>query len=96
MKRVNSEPLSDVLYRYLREQGLEVPLNEYRLIKAWNSVMGVTVSRYTSDLKIYNQVLFVTMKSAALKNEIMMRRTELTRKLNDYVGAQVVTGIVVR
>lgn len=95
MKRTNSETISDVLFQYLREEGLEMPLNEFRLIQAWNAVLGKTVSRYTRDLQIHNQTLFVKMSSAPLKNEIAMRRKELTHALNEYVGAQVISGIVV-
>lgn len=96
MKRTDAEQISDVVYRYLREEGLEMPLNEFRLIQAWNTVMGKTVSRYTANLEIHNQTLFVTMSSASLKNEISMRRRELARALNEHVGAQVICDIVVR
>ena len=96
MRHTESENLTDVLYRYLREQGLETPLNEFRLIQAWNKVMGMTVSKYTTNLRIYNQTLFVTISSASLRNEIMMRRTGIVKALNDHVGAQVISGISVR
>lgn len=96
MRHTESESLTDVLYKYLREQGLEMPLNEFRLIQAWNHIMGKTVSKYTSDLRIYNQTLFVTISSASLRNEIMMRRAGIIKALNDYVGAQVICGISVR
>lgn len=91
MKHTESETVGDVIYQYLREQGLETPLNEYRLIKAWNEVMGKTVSRYTTGLSIRNQVLYVRLSSASLRNEIMMRHTELVRQLNNHVGAQVIS-----
>lgn len=90
MRHTESEQLGNVLFQYLREQGLETPLNEYRLIKAWNEVMGKTVSRYTTDLSIKNQVLYVHLSSASLRNEIMMRHTELVKRLNEHVGAQVI------
>ncbi len=96
MKRTDSEQLGGVILQYLRETGLETPLNEHRLIQAWDKVLGPSVSRYTKELRIYNQVLFVTVTSAALRNELMMRRTELVTRLNTRVGAQVITQIVLR
>lgn len=94
MKRINSKSITDVVYQYLRESGLETPLNEFRLVSAWNSIMGNTVSRYTTDLRIYNQTLYVTLSSAALKNELMMKRSTLVSMLNQSVGAQVIVRIV--
>lgn len=96
MKKNNAENVSGVILQYLRETGLETPLNEHRLIQAWGTVLGPAVSKYTKELKIYNQVLFVTVSSAAMRNELMMRRTELVSRLNSHVGAQVITQIVLR
>lgn len=96
MKKTNTSQVGGVILQYLRETGLETPLNEHRLIQAWGTVLGPVVSRYTKELRIYNQVLFVTITSAALRNELMMRRAELTARLNAEVGAQVITQIVLR
>ncbi|MCQ2065679.1 MAG: DUF721 domain-containing protein [Bacteroidaceae bacterium] len=96
MKRTNTENIGGVIMQYLRENGLETPLNEHRLIDAWPEIAGPTVAGYTTGLQIYNQVLFVSIASAALKNELMMRRSELVKRLNAHVGAQVITQIVIR
>jgi len=96
MKKTGTEQVGGVILQYLREMGLETPLNEHRLIRAWDTVLGPSVSKYTKEIRIYNQVLFVTVSSAALRNELMMRRTELVARLNKEAGAQVITQIVLR
>lgn len=96
MRRTESEKVGGVILQYLREYGLETPLYEHRLIQAWDSVLGPAVSRFTKEIRIYNQVLFVTIESAALRNELMMRRTELVARLNAQAKAQVITQIVLR
>ncbi len=94
MKKTSTENIRDVMYQFLRENGLEMPLNEFRIIQAWNDVLGDAISRNTKDLRIYNQILFVTIESSVLKNELLMRRTNLVKILNERVGAQVITKIV--
>lgn len=96
MRKTQAEGIGGLIQQYLRETGLETPLNEYRLIQAWDTVIGPAMSKYTTDLKIFNQVLFVRVSSAAVRNELMMRRTELVARLNAQVGAQVITQIVLR
>jgi hypothetical protein len=59
-------------------------------------VLGHSVCTYTKDLKIYNQVLFVTVTSSVLRQELLMNRRSLVAKLNEYVKAQVITDIVFR
>lgn len=95
MRRTKSEPIGDLLRQFLRQQGLESPLNEYRLIQGWTHVMGPIVARYTRNLAIRNQTLYVQLSSPVLRQELMMQRHELVERLNAYVGAQVICNLVV-
>ena len=83
MKRNNAEQIGELIRHYLRQESLESPLNERRLI-------------YTRELYIKNQVLYVHLTSAALRQELMMGRELLVRNLNRHVGAQVITNIIFR
>ncbi len=97
MKRSRALPIGDLIRRYLREQGLESPLNEYRLIhEAWASVLGNGVAAYTNQLVIRNQTLYVHVESPALRQNLQMTRARLVQRLNETVGAQVITDIVFR
>lgn len=81
-------------YAFLRQSQLETPLYEHRIIESWGEVAGVAAERMTKDLRIFNQVLHVSLRSAALRNELLYRRTELVKKLNGKVGADVIRDIV--
>ena len=94
MKRNNTEQKGDVIRRLLRQQGLETPLNEYRLVDAWKDVVGETITRYTMNLYIKNQTLYVQLSSSVLRQELMMGRELLVRSLNEKVGSQVIVNIV--
>lgn len=77
----------------LRMQGLETPLLQKRLVESWPEVAGEVIARYTTGVTIYNQTLFVRISVPALRQDLSMRRMEFVRKLNEYVGAQVITDI---
>ncbi|MBR4311916.1 MAG: DUF721 domain-containing protein [Bacteroidaceae bacterium] len=96
MRRTNSESIGDLIRQYLRQQGLESPLNEHRLIHGWEHVMGPVIARYTKDLTIRNQTLYVQLTSPVIRQELHMQRRELAARLNAYAGAQVITDIVFR
>jgi len=96
MRRTNSEAVGDLIRQFLRQQGLETPLNEYRLIQGWEHVMGPVIARYTKNLTIRNQTLHVQLTSPVIRQELMMQRRELTARLNAYVGAQVIADIEFR
>lgn len=81
------------MLRNLRSQGLETPLLQKRLIEAWPTVAGEAIARYTTDVSIYNQTLFVSLRVPALRADLSMQRQEFVKRLNDYVGAQIITDI---
>ena len=87
------QSVKDLILRNLREQGLEMPLLQKRLVEAWPQIAGPMVQRYTLNTYIYNQTLFVRLSSPALRSELLMRRQELVNNLNQYVGSQVITDI---
>ena len=96
MRKNNAEQIGDVIRKFFRQNGLESPLNEYRLVEAWKDVVGPTITRYTSDLYIKNQTLYVHLTSSVLRQELMMGREILVKNLNNQVGAQVIVNIVFR
>ncbi len=93
MKRKNAENLTLVLQRFLRESGLETPLNQHRLVEMWPKVVGELVGKATDQIFIQNQTLVVRITSPVLKNEIAMQSTALVRELNRRVGANVIVNI---
>lgn len=94
MRKRQAEDLGSVVMQCLREEGLETPYNEYRLIEAWPEVMGQGIARFTSDLQIRNRVLYVRLTSSVIRAELMAGRRSLVHRLNQYVGAQVIENIV--
>ena len=77
----------------LRENGLETPLLQKRLVDAWPEVAGPSVARFTREVSIYNQVLYVKLSSPVLRTELSMRRQSYIDKLNHTVGARIITDI---
>lgn len=94
MQRVKAKTVGELIRWFLREEGIETPLNEYRAVSCWAEVMGEVVARYTTDVTMRNSILYVSLKSPALRQNLLMQRTAIKQKINDHVGAQVVQDIV--
>jgi len=91
--RRDVKELKDLILRNLRQQGLEMPLLQKRLLEAWPVVAGETIARYTLNTYIQNQTLYVCLSSPALRADLSLRRTEYVRLLNEYVGNQVIADV---
>ena len=94
MRQQKAENIGLLVRQFLREEGLETPYNEYRLIQSWPEVMGDAVARYTRDLQIRNRVLYVRLTSSVVRNELMIGRRNFVQRLNQHVGAQVIENII--
>lgn len=90
-KKVRS--IAELLPEFLRNEGLETPLLQKRLINSWDTVVGTAIASYCGDIFIKNQTLFVKINNPSLRADLTMGRSLLVRRLNEQVGAQVITDI---
>ena len=93
MFRRDVKQIKDIILQAMREQGLEMPLQQKRLVEAWPIVAGEVIAGYTLNTFIYNQTLYVRLSNPALRADLSMQRQEFTNKLNAIVGEQIITDI---
>lgn len=93
MFRTEVKQAKEVVMYLLRQQGLEMPLLQRRLIESWPGVAGAVVAQYTRNLSIHNQTLFVQLVNPALRADLSMMRQQYVRQLNAAVGSQVICDI---
>jgi predicted nucleic acid-binding Zn ribbon protein len=93
MIHTKSQPVHDILLAWLRAEGLETPLLEYRVVQAWPEVMGEVISRYTRQVFVKDGKLQVQLTRPSLRQNLMMEHKRIAQKLNDHVGAYVVSDV---
>lgn len=85
--------MRDALMTFLRQEGLETPLLEFRITQAWPEVMGETINRYTRQVFVREGQLHVQLTSAPLRQNLMMEHKRIAQKLNAHVGSYVVSDV---
>ena len=93
MFRQKVKSIAELLPEFLRNQGLETPLLQRRLIDSWETVVGAPIAAYCGEKFIKNQTLFVKITNPALRSDLSMMRTQLVKRLNDEVGSFLITDI---
>lgn len=88
-----AQSITDIITAYLREQGLETTILQDKLISLWSQVMGPQVARMTDHPEIKDQVLYVHVRSAALKQQLFECRSRIVTKMNEAVGGTVIRDI---
>ena len=95
MFRREVKSVADVLQQLLREEGLDTPLQQKRLIDSWETVTGRIVARYTTEKFIQNQTLYVKIVNPALRQDLAMMRQQIVKRLNEQVGSFIISDIKV-
>lgn len=93
MFRQKVRSIAELLPEFLRNEGLETPLQQKRLMDSWDTVVGAPIAAYCSEKFIKNQTLFVKLSNPALRADLTMHRSILVRRLNEQVGAHVIAEI---
>lgn len=96
MRKSNTEKLSDLIRGYVEQNKLEQKLNEVDIITSWEGLLGKTVANYTQELRISNGTLFVKISSPVVRNELLMMKEEIRKRLNEKGGKEIIRQIVFR
>lgn len=93
MKRQRFRLVGDVVRNILRDDGLETPLNEHRLLSALPEFLGGKIRPYLGKTRIQDDTLFVEIRSAPLRANLTMDSKRIKQELNKIVGAVVIQKI---
>lgn len=96
MIRKNVQTLRDVLDEFIRSQHLDGKLYETRLINAYPEIVGSGISAHTKNLYIKDGILFISLDSSVIRNEMQMMRQSLINHLNSHIGHDIIRDIIFR
>jgi predicted nucleic acid-binding Zn ribbon protein len=88
--------LKEVLNEFMKSFKISDKIDEMRLKAGWEKVMGKMIAVHTVNLYLKNKTLFITLDSAALKNELSYAKKKIINMLNKEFGTKIVEEIVIR
>ncbi len=96
MKIDTSRPLSDILADVLRNDGTGKLLLEKRAESVWSSIVGPTVVRATSSVRVHDGILYVGLNSSLVRNELFYLKPQILQAINKAVGQDAISDIIFR
>ena len=67
---------------------------ERNIVHLWKSEMGEFIAKNTASVEIQHGILYVKMNSAALRFEMMNRKSLLIQQLNEKTKSNVLKDII--
>ncbi len=88
--------LSEALKEFLKKSRLKGDIQALQIEDVWEEIMGKTVARYTDKLHIIGDKLFITTSVAPLKHELMYQRQKIVQRVNEKLGKNVISEVVIK
>lgn len=68
MKRNDAEQIGKLIQQYLRQESLESPLNEQRLLDAWPQVLGPAASYTSNSISVTRRCMYISLPPPFVRN----------------------------
>lgn len=95
MSRTNEVSLGAAIESMLSELNLRHGVYEAKIEGMWESVMGRTIARHTTGINLKGDRLYLTVDSAALRNELFYSRTKIREVLNKEIGKDIIKDVFI-
>lgn len=87
--------INDAMKNFMQKSRLKNGVKTAAIEQVWLEIMGEVIAKYTGKLQIINQKLFITTTNGPLKSELMFQKPLIIERINEKMGPDTITEVVV-
>jgi predicted nucleic acid-binding Zn ribbon protein len=88
--------MQDAIKQFLKQSRIKGGIQALQIEEVWEQIMGKTIARYTDNIQIINQTLFISSSVAQLKNELLYQKDKIIERVNEALGDKVINEVVIK
>ena len=88
--------IGDAIDKFLEQSRIRGSIQALQIGDVWEDIMGKTIARYTEEIRIINDTLFITTHVAPLKQELIFQKEKIKLRVNEALGKKIIREIVVK
>ena len=88
--------IGDAIDKFLEQSRIRGSIQALQIGDVWEDIMGKTITRYTEEIRIINDTLFITTHVAPLKQELIFQKEKIKLRVNEALGKKIIKEIVVK
>jgi hypothetical protein len=81
-----SEALGPLIHRLLKAYQLDGKMKELDVLNAWEDLMGKAVALRTSKIYIRDKILYLSIDSSVMRDELAQGKQIIIEKINQLAG----------
>ncbi|MEM7185406.1 MAG: DUF721 domain-containing protein [Bacteroidota bacterium] len=96
-RKAEQSTLGEVLKDFFASRKkLQRGLNKVSAQEAWHGVMGEAISKYTTEVLLERDTLYVRLSSSVLREELSYGKEKIITLLNKELGTELIKKLVLR
>lgn len=88
--------LGDAISQLFRQENLDEKYSVYAIRNAWEEIAGKLIANHTREIRCHQKVLFVSVSSDVVRNELSYNKKQLIDKINHFCGRRLIEEIVLK
>lgn len=88
--------LGEVLKNFIAGGKLERGLNKISAEEAWHQVLGEAISKYTTQVYLERDTLYVSLSSSVLREELSYGKEKIITLLNEVLGKELIKKLILK
>lgn len=94
-KRENdSFSVKDLMKSFIKENNLSKGMQKMKIEESWEKLMGQGVASYTESVQLQNKTLIIKLTSSVLREELSYGKEKIIKMLNEEMGEQTVSKLL--
>jgi hypothetical protein len=89
-------PISTILQDFIETNRLQQGLDKVSIKEAWATVMGAAIVKYTAQIKLDRDTLYVQLSSSVLREELSYGKQKIIDLLNEEMKKPLISKLVLR
>lgn len=96
MKRTQTRRIGDILEEFFKRPYVARKIAEGKLPEFWREVTGEYVASVTNEVRLERGILYVSVSSSIVRNDLFYRRDRLAELINSRAGVRLVNAVIIR
>ncbi len=88
--------MGEALQEFIKVNKLEKGIDKVDAQKAWKKLMGNGVNTYTTAVELRGNILYVSLSSSVLREELSHGNSKIIAMLNEELGKNIIKKLVLR
>jgi hypothetical protein len=96
MRKSYTKPIGEVIKESLKDLNIDQKLKEVHVINSWDKFVGKTVAKATKGIYIKDKKLFLKINSSVIRNELLIIKKGIIKRINEFNGGEIINDIIIR